>query len=366
MIRKNSLLLFLSILPIFNFAQNLQPGFSAYEYKELMLVSVRTAAVPEYATQYAEPKEFSMVYQSKPIGFDNSWDLWTSKKAQAVISIRGTTGKPESWLANIYAAMVPASGYIQLSTADTFRYHLADHPDAAVHVGWLMATGFLMKEILPRIDSCYQTGTKDYYITGHSQGGAIAYLVTAYLHYLQKDGKLPKDMYFKTYCSAGPKPGNLFFAYDYESYTQMGWAYNVVNAADWVPEVPFSIQTADDFSGTNPFKNAKKMIKKQKFPLDLVLGSIYSKMDKAPKNARKTFIKYLGTLLGKVIKKSKKDFVVPPFYNSNHYVRTGNIIVLTPDEEYKKVYPDNDTNLFIHHYHAPYLYLLDKQMDKSR
>jgi len=347
------------------FAQELKPGFEATEYRELMLVSVRTTKVPEYISQFPEPNSFKMVYQSESIGFDNSWDLWTSRKNQAVISLRGTTGKPESWLANIYAAMVPAKGYIQLSTTDTFFYKLAESPDAAVHVGWLMSTGFLMKEIQPKIDSCYKAGIKSYFIVGHSQGGAIAYLVTAYLHYLQKDGKLPADVQFKTYCSAGPKPGNLFFAYDYESYTQMGWAYNVINAADWVPEVPFSIQTADDFSTTNPFKNAKKMIKKQKFPLDLVLGSIYNKMDKSPKNARKTFIKYLGTLLGKVIKKNKKDFVVPTFYNSNHYVRTGNIIVLMPTEEYKDIYKDSDTNLFVHHVHTPYLYLLDKMMEKK-
>lgn len=345
-------------------AQGLKPGFDPLEYRELMLVSTRTTKNTEYLSKFPEPTEFKMVYQSASVGFDNSWDLWINKKSQAAISIRGTTNKPESWLANVYAAMVPAQGYILLSTTDTFKYKLANSPDAAVHAGWLMSTGHLMKEILPRIDSCYKAGIKEYFIVGHSQGGAIAYLVTAYLHYLQQQGSIGSEVKFKTYCSAGPKPGNLFFAYDYESYTQTGWAYNVVNAADWVPEVPFSIQTTDDFSKTNPFKNAKKMIKRMKFPVNLVLGSIYTKIDNPPKKARKTFMKYLGGMLTKIIKKSRKDFVQPVLFKSNHYVRTGNTIVLTPTADYMEIYKDSDSNIFVHHVHEPYLYLLDKQFNK--
>ena len=47
----------------------------------------------------------------------------------------------------------------------------------------------------------------------------------------------------KTYCSAAPKPGNLFYAYDFEHITEGGWAFNVVNSADWVPELPSTTQT---------------------------------------------------------------------------------------------------------------------------
>jgi predicted esterase len=54
---------------------------------------------------------------------------------------------------------------------------------------------------------------KESYIMGHSQGGAIAYLLTAHLLSLQKENKIPSEIVFKTYCSAAPKPGNLHFAY---------------------------------------------------------------------------------------------------------------------------------------------------------
>jgi len=344
-------------------AQNLKPGFDPEECRQMLYISARTSANKEYAAQFPEPG-FKMLYQSQPFGFDNLWDLWENDKSQGVISIRGTTGKPESWLANVYAAMVSANGYLVLAPGDTFHYKLAKNPNAAVHAGWLTSTGFLAKQIVPKIDSLYKKGVKNFFITGHSQGGAIAYLMTAYLHYLVVDKKLPSDIVFKTYCTAGPKPGNLEFAYDYESYTQLGWAYNVINAADWVPQVPFSIQTTDDYAKTNPFKNAKKMIKKLKFPIDLVLGSIYSKMEKAPKKARDNFKKYLGNMIVKVIKKNKKDFVAPAFYNSSYYVRTGNIIVLTPNEEYYTKFAESDSNIFVHHFHNPYLYLMDNEFRK--
>ena len=343
------------------YSQLLKPGFDPKEYKELIYISARTTANAKYYNQFPEPASFNMVYQSPTMGVDNLWDLWTNKQSQAVISIRGTTGKPESWMANFYAAMVPAKGELILSPTDTFHYALATDPKAAVHVGWLLCTAYLSKDIVPKIDSCYKKGTREFLIMGHSQGGAISFLLTAYLYSLQKQGKLPSDIRFKTYCSAGPKPGNLYFAYEYEAMTQGGWAYNVVNSADWVPETPISIQTLNDFSTTNPFKHAKKFIKKQKFPQNLVLSHVFNKLDKPTRNAQKNYQKFLGKLASKLIQKNLKEFQTPQFYSSNDYVRTGNTIVLLATEEYYKVYPDNDTALFIHHTHQPYLYLLDRQ-----
>src|SRR5690606_17113241 len=127
---------------------------------------------------------------------------------------RGSTLNQASWLANFYAAMVPAKGELQLSKDEVFSYELASSPLAAVHVGCLVATGFLAGDIQGQIDSCYSEGMKEFLIVGHSQGGAIAYLLTAHLLNLQKQQKLPHDIRFKTYCSAAPKPGNLYFGYE--------------------------------------------------------------------------------------------------------------------------------------------------------
>jgi heat shock protein HslJ len=340
-------------------AQRLKPGFDKSEYIELLRVSSRLGD-SSYFKKIAPPIRFHFVYRSPVVGLENRWDLWSSNDSIAVISIRGTTTSSISWMANFYAAMVPAKGSLQLSANDSFSYHLADNPKAAVHVGWLVSTAFLSKDILPKIDSLYHSGTKDILIMGHSQGGAIAYLLTAYLYNLQKQQSLPADIRFKTYCSAGPKPGNLYFAYDYEAMTRNGWAYNVVNSADWVPETPTSIQTLCDFNTTNPFTNARAFIKKQKWPKRWLLRYAFGRVDNPSSKAAKNYQKYLGKYVSKSIKEHLPGFVPPDYYNSQDYVRTGNTIVLLADEDYYKLYPDSKTNVFVHHFHAPYIYLAQK------
>ena len=350
-------LLFSNIL----YGQMLKPGFDKEEYKQLMYVSARTGALDSnYFSQIPAPKNFKRVYRSKEMGLDNLWDLWTDNNRTAVISIRGTTAKAESWICNFYAAMVPANGELFLSENDTFKYELASNPKAAVHVGWLLSMAYLSRDILPKIDSCYKAGTKNILLIGHSQGGAIDFLLTAYLYHLQKQHLIPADIRFKTYCSAGPKPGNLYFAYDYEAMTQNGWAYNVVNSADWVPETPMSIQTLNDYNKTNPFINARLTIKKQKFLQRIVLKHAFNRLDKPTRRAQRNYEKYLGRMVAKIVRKDLKEFIPPVYYSSNDYVRTGTTIVLQADEDYYKKFPDDPKNLFVHHFHKPYLYLLDK------
>ncbi len=342
------------------FSQHLAAGFDKAEYKELMLVNVRSGQSESYIKQFPAPTQFKMAYQSHSIGLDNAWDLWLNDKKVAVISIRGTTRKTESWLANLYSAMVPAKGTLQLSAKESFTYELASNPKAAVHTGWLISLAYLSKEILPKIDSCYKTGTREILLMGHSQGGAITFLLTAYLYNLQKKGLLPADIRFKTYCSAAPKPGNLFFAYEYEAMTQNGWAFNVINSADWVPEGPLSVQTRRDFNTINPFEDAEPLIKKQKFPKNIVFRYLYHSLNKPSQKTQKTYEKYLGKMLAKQVQKYLPEFIPPPYFPSSNYVRTGTTIVLLADENYYKKFPDDKANIFCHHLHFQYLYFLDR------
>lgn len=358
---KKTLTLLLLSITLISRAQDLKPGFDKEEYREMMMISIRSVKGPNYEKDFPKPQHFRMLYQSADIGLDNSWDLWTNDKGTAVVSLRGTTQKTVSWLENFYAAMVPAKGSLQLKKGDPpFEYQLAENPAAAVHVGWLYGMAVQAVEIVPRIDSLYKSGTKNVIVVGHSQGGGIAFLLTAYLYQLQKLGKLPADIRFKTYCSAGPKPGNLQFAYEYEALTQNGWAYNVINAVDWVPETPFSVQTLDDFNRINPFVHAKTIMGKQKFPVNIALKHVYRKMDKPTKKAQKSFEKYLGNMAAKMVKKVVPDLEMPAYAKSNNYVRTGNSIVLRPDEDYFKAFPQDPKEVFINHLHKPYLFLLDK------
>jgi len=285
------------------------------------------------------------------------WDLWISKDSVAVISVRGTTADPNSWLPNLYAAMVPAKGQLKLEKNFIFDYNLCPDPKAAVHVGWLVSTAFISRSVLPKIDSCYKSGIKNFIVTGHSQGGGITFLLSSYLLSKQKEGKIPSDIRFKTYSSAGPKPGNLYFAYYYEYINREGWAFNCVNSADWVPEVPFSIQTKNDFNKTNALNMADKVIKQQKPIKRTALKHVYKKLTKPGLKAQKNYEKFLGNMISKSIKALYPDFESPSYFKSNHYVRTGQTVVLFAENNYFKEFPESETNMWQHHFIEPYFLL---------
>lgn len=343
------------------FGQVLKSGFDKAEYTETLKINHKTHIKLDKwkdIKDVPDAQDFSFAYRSPVVAFDNIWDLWVhNDKRIAMIAIQGSIQTEASFLANLYAAMIPAKGEIQLDKDYRFQYKLADHPNAAVQVGWFVAMAYMSKTIEQKIDSCYKAGIKDFILTGHSQGGGITFLLNAYLGHLKQDGKLPQDIQFKTYCSAGPKPGNLFFAYDYENLTKGGWAYNVVNAADWVPDVPFSVQTVDDFTAVNPFTNAKKIIRKQKFPKNLALKRVYNQLDKPSKKAQRNYEKYLGKMVSLAVKKQIPNFVVPQYYKSNYYVRTGATVVLHPDDEYYALYSNSADNPNIWQHHLPQMYL---------
>lgn len=356
---KNLIPFLFFIFALSSFGQNLKSGFDKDEYVELLKLTSRNSLPPDSAKKIPFPNNFKLEYRSPVVGLDNVWELWSNEKGTAVISVRGSTKNTESWLANFYAAMVPAKGILKLSKDDLFDYELAQNPKAAVHVGWLLSTAYLSKTILPKIDSCYRRGIKNFLVTGHSQGGGISYLLTAYLYNLQRKSLLPADIRLKTYCSAAPKPGNLFFAYDYEKLTQNGWAYNVVNANDWVPEMVLSVQTVEDFNTVNPFIFFKSTIKKQKFPKNLVLRYFYNKMDKPSRKAQRYYQKYLGNKLSDYVRKYLPEFEPPVYFKTSNYVRTGNTIVLDGEEEYFKQYPNSKEKIMIHHQPEAYLYLAE-------
>jgi hypothetical protein len=346
-------------------AQALKPGFYKSECLTMLEISARFGD-STYASKFPHPGGYTMIYRSKVVGMDNLWELWLNDQGIAVISLRGTTQAPVSWLENFYSAMVPAKGELHLSDSLSFKYDLASNPRAAIHVGYLIGVGFLSTDILPKIDSLYKTGIKNFFITGHSQGGALTFLMTSYLSSLQTQQKLPSDIRFKTYSTAAPKVGNLYYAYDYAALTQFGWAYNVVNSADWVPEGLFTIQTPDDFNNTNPFINAKELIGKLPFPKDLVLKYIYNRMDGPVRTAEYRFQNGLGKGLESYVKKAIPGFQPPTsYYNSMDYVRTGNAIVLLADSNYYKLFPDNPNTLFVHHLHEAYVYLATKLPDDN-
>jgi hypothetical protein len=346
----------------------LHSGFDAKEYLDMLDINSQWADSLQRLPEKPGLK-YTHQFFSEEVGLRNRWSFWTSPDGIGVITIRGTVMKLESWLADVYSPMVAAKGSLHLDDSTTFQYQFAEDEKAAVHLGFALGTAYLAPTVVRTIKEYYtQKNMRSFLLMGHSQGGAICYLMTSYLRYLQKKGDLPADIVFKSYCSAAPKPGNLYYAYDYEFLTRGGWSYTVVNAADWVPEAGPTAQTLSDFNPVNPFTNLGPVFKKQKWPANWYLKGVYNKMNRAVNGSRDRLQKNLGGTIGKLVRKSLPQYIEPTYANTMNYMRAGTFIVLQPDSAYKKLYPDDPKAMWTHHMFKPYEYLVRKEYleaDKS-
>ncbi len=341
-------------------AQVLKPGFDIDEY---IGVLQRCALQVDASFRGQLPKEltFQRVYRSPEQGLHNKFDVWQSKdKSIITINLRGTTSDFDSWLENFYSAMVPATGSLKLSDKYTFNYKLSNDPKATVHIGWTIGIGSIAPDVVDKIQKYYAEGARQIIVEGHSQGGALSYLMSSYLHYLIIDGKLPANIVIKTYCSAAPKPGNLYYAYDFDYITRGGWAFNIVNAADWVPETPFSIQTLRDMNKINPFADPMAMLHKERRVVRWYAARVYRRLDRSTTKAQRRFEKNLGKKLYLRVKKFMPEYEEPVYAHSSNFMRAGTPVVLQPDEEYYKRFPDSSANVFRHHLFEPYYFLAKK------
>jgi hypothetical protein len=257
--------------------------------------------------------------------------------------------------------MLPANGTIQLNDSVKFDYKLAEFPGAAIHTGWLISLGYLAPDIERKLVELNAKGFQNIIIAGHSQGAAIAFLLRSYLYYRIKEGAMPAGLQFKTYCSAAPKPGNLYYAYDLEFINRGGWIFTVINAADWVPETPFSIQQFRDLNKLNPFSDIRGALRNQKWYVKVYANTIYNKFNKSTRKASKRYQKYLGKKVGKQVHKKIPRLEHQEFTNTMNYVRAGTPIILMPDTAYYEQFP-NDPNkkagIWNHHTFEAYYFLL--------
>lgn len=345
---------------------SLKPGFDTQEYLEMLRITGKINDSLLMKEKTPPPLQYQLVYQSPEVGLLNQWDMWIRKDEKvAVISLRGTVGGAASWLENFYAAMVPATGQVQLNDSTHFQYKLAENPAATVHVGWLIGMAHMAPSIAEFIKTYRQKGVKEFIIVGHSQGGALCFLLRSWLHYQAQAGSLPNDIVYKTYCSAAPKPGNMQYVYDHDFITRVGWSYTVVNALDWVPETPFSLQSLRDFNEANPFVNVGTGFKKLPFLARLYLNHAFNSMSRSSRRSQKRFRKYLGKTVFKQVKKFLPQLKEPTYAPGSNYMRAGSPIILMPDELYNKQYVFDGKNVFIHHMPLVYYSLAQRLYGSS-
>jgi hypothetical protein len=337
------------------FAQtkNLQPGFDAAEYSDMLHLGFK--AFKDTATHYSLQKgKYNRLFLSPEVGLYNCCEIFLRSDNIAVISLRGTIGKTESWMENFFAGMVAATGSLQLNDITFFNYKLAENNNAYVHIGWLLGLGFLSPYINHEVDSLIAKGITSFIVAGHSQGGALAFLTTSYLHYRNP------SIQIKSYCSAAPKPGNLYYAYDFDFISRNGYAFRVVNSDDWVPETPISIQTFTDLKHPNPLLNAGSLFGKQSFFVRLALKHMFNKMQNGSVTARNRFRKYLGEKLYTQVRKSLPQLKKPHLVYSNYYSTAGNPVILLTDSAYHSKFVFDGKNYFVHHSLKAYEYLLQQ------
>jgi hypothetical protein len=302
---------------------------------------------------------YQLLYKSQSMGMDNAWALSLKDDSTVIIALRGTTADTKSLLADFYCAMIPAKGSITLDGKGTLEYKLAEDPRAAVHAGFLLGFAYLSKDMLPRIDSLYQSGYRNYIVAGHSQGGALCYYVSAWLLYKVRSGHF-KDMSVKTYASASPKVGNMYFAYDYDHLTRNNPTYSIVNALDIVPEMPFTTQQLEeDMNHPNPFINPrfKNLPGLQRWFLKRAL----KRMRKAAVKSARMYQRYLGGYTSSVTAKLLPGTELPSPVKSVYYVRPGIPVSLVPDDSFFKEFEKQlSVSSYFNHDFSAYRFLLKK------
>lgn len=93
----------------------------------------------------------------------------------------------------------------------------------------------------------------DIYVTGHSLGGGMASVFSAWL---QATGIPGVKTNVKMYSFAAPKPGNDVFTDNFDAgLTRSNMAYRVINSLDSVPQLGFTWETFADLNNPGMVKN---------------------------------------------------------------------------------------------------------------
>jgi hypothetical protein len=235
-------------------AMTFAPGFDLTEALDLLAMSaiIEGGAAPPVPNP---PPGWTLLFTSPPIGpFDNMWQLWRRDADGAFsVAIRGTVSEAGSILEDLISLMIAATGSMKIGPLRV-DYKFAESALAGVHLGFALGALLLLKDqangILAQLQAHGAGPGSSVYVTGHSQGAAVATLVRSYLAHA---ADAPVNVSYKTYIYAQPKPGNDHYADDFESrFSNAGLAFRVTNSLDWVPQVPFTLEFIQDINTPNP------------------------------------------------------------------------------------------------------------------
>ena len=251
----------------------LEGGFNAEEAKQFLEICYQVQDTrakkkdaprtpdpyfPEEFPKVPQPSDWKKYYapeSSFPPG-DNYFEIWqsTEKSYRFVVCFRGTVNTIGSILEDAVLTMIPAEVKFKLGGKE-HCIRLANDPRARVHTGFTLGLGSMLPDLLLQLELILGLSPEpELFITGHSQGAALATLCTSFLNYQKLYTLRPVSL--KTYVFAQPKPGNDYYGYDFEYLTANNSVVNsrgfrVTNNQDWVAQGPLTIQLPSDLSIPN-------------------------------------------------------------------------------------------------------------------
>ncbi|MBN2669725.1 MAG: hypothetical protein JXR60_10900 [Bacteroidales bacterium] len=245
MIYKTFLFLWLSSASLLSFSQ-FQSGYNVAECSDALALCNNFTFFAVFEDEsLITPKGYEKAYESGIKGLDNQFQVWKNDK-YAFVVFRGSTTDKLSWLSNMYSAMIPSKGEIELPGKEKIKYNIANNKNAHIHAGWTLATTFLVKDVIQQIKLLNYEGIHHIILTGHSQGSAIAQLIRLNLEN-QPKGTFKDQNYFKTYAFASPKIGNE--ALVNEVAQRFGNStFLIQNPSDPITQMPINIDNKNMFS----------------------------------------------------------------------------------------------------------------------
>lgn len=301
------------------FAQ-FQTGYQTNEARDMIALCNSFTFLKEEGTdKEIIPENYKRIYASLSMGMDNQFQVYEKGKL-GVIVIRGSTSNPTSWMANIYASMIPAKG--EISIGGTPRaYQFANDPNATVHSGYALATVIMANEVIQQIQTLNRKEIFDIYITGHSQGGSLSQMLRAYLENLP-EGTIDSRNRFKTYAFAPPMIGDAVFANEYDRrFSQNKTSYTIVNPGDPVPLFPSGMSEDGGRNAMQMFSGGE--------PNDfrsMLMAFLFQTMN----DSIAGFANQMGQNLLSTLSGSMGDIQMPAYAGHFKYNRTGNLVEIEP------------------------------------
>lgn len=304
-------------------------GFNTLEVKDMIALCNSYTFLDLYESDAdIIPEGYEKRHTSEVNALDNVFQIYT-KGNIGVINLRGSTAKKSSWLENFYSSMIPAAGEIWIGDKK-YNYIFSKDPEAHVHAGYALAICYLSEDLVEQISHLNQKGIYNICITGHSQGGALAQMLTAYLQNLPS-GTISSKNQFKTYAFASPMCGNQTFSNEYKQLNGNGYSFNVINPADLVPTFPLSYNDSTLFS----MADLKTFLfDRENFDYK---GKVTDGMIQLFEKTINNTVTMVGRSVNKQISKEGDTITLPPAVKDINYIPLGEVVEIKPAEYPKRL-----------------------------